>query len=93
MNQEKQNILSLSILLARLGFTELDISVLMSAGLLKLLRHPPASGSKYFATVEPKTLRNNLCWLAKASDAIGHNWRKKHTGCCWRMEKPSAIEA
>jgi hypothetical protein len=33
-----------------LGFAPHDIPVLVSAGLLKPLGHPPASGTKFFAT-------------------------------------------
>lgn len=62
-----------------LGFAEQDISVLVSVGLLKPLGHPPASGSKYFATVELQSLRNDVRWLAKSSDAIVNHWRKKNS--------------
>jgi hypothetical protein len=61
-----------------LGFTEHDISVLISMKLLKPLGHPPPSGSKYFATVELQTLKNNTRWLAKASDTIVNHWRAKN---------------
>jgi hypothetical protein len=63
-----------------LGFTEQDIPVLLSTGLLKPLGHPPASGSKYFATVELQNLRIDTRRLAKASDAIVNHWRKKNCG-------------
>ena len=88
MNQEKKDFLSLAIPPARvgineaawlLGFNDHDISVLVSAGLIKPLGRPPASGSKYFATVELQTLRNDTRWLAKASDAIVNYWRGKNS--------------
>lgn len=63
-----------------LGFSEHDISVLVSAGLLKPLGRPPATGSKFFATVELQNLRNDTRWLAKASDAIVNHWRTKNSG-------------
>ena len=89
MHQDKRDFLSLAIPPARLtitetawylGFTENDISVLNSAGLLRALGHPPASGSKYFATVELKALRDDSRWLARASDAIVHHWKRKNAG-------------
>ncbi len=87
MQQEKKDFLNLAIPPARLnitetawflGFTEHDISVLISVGLLKPLGHPPPSGSKYFATTELQSLRNDTRWLAKASDAIVHHWKRKN---------------
>ena|ERR1051325_1602939 len=89
MNQARKDFLSLVTPPARLGITEAawwlgfnehDIPVLVSAGLLKPLGRPPASGSKYFATVELQALRNDTRWLAKASDAIVHYWRSKNSG-------------
>lgn len=89
MKQEKKDFLSLPTPPARLsitetawflGFTEHDISVLVSTGLLKPLGHPPASGSKYFATTELQALRADTRWLAKASDVIVNYWKKKNAG-------------
>ena len=89
MNQEKKDFLGLATPPARLGinetawllgFGEHDIPVLVSAGLLKPLGRPTASGSKYFATVELQTLRADTRWLAKASDAIVNYWRTKNFG-------------
>ena len=89
MNQEKRDFLTLATLPARLGiteaawylgFTEHDIPALVSAGLLKPLGHPPASGSKYFSTNELQALRTDARWLAKASDAIVNHWRTKNFG-------------
>ena len=61
-----------------LGFGETDIPVLVSAGLLKPLGRPTATGSKYFATVDLQNFRNDSRWLAKASDAVVHHWRAKN---------------
>ena len=89
MNQAKKDFLSLTNPPARLGieetswllgFGEHDIPVLVSTGLLKPLGRPASSGSKFFATVELQTLRNDTRWLAKASDAIVHYWRDKNSG-------------
>jgi hypothetical protein len=88
MKAEKGDFLRLLNLPARLtiieaawflGFTETDISVLVSAGLLKPLGHPPASGSKYFALTDLQALRTDARWLAKASDAIVNYWKRKNT--------------
>jgi hypothetical protein len=89
MEQEKKDFRNLAITPARLninetawflGFNNHDISVLISMGLLKPLGHPPQSGSKYFATVELQSLRNDTRWLAKASDAIVNHWKRKNAG-------------
>jgi hypothetical protein len=85
MNSEKKDFLSLPTPPARLnltetawflGFSDQDVSVLISAGLLKPLGHPPASGSKYFALAQLQTLRTDTRWLAKASDATVNHWKK-----------------
>ncbi len=87
MNSDKKDFLMLATPPARqsiteaawyLGCSEQDISVLVSAGHLKPLGHPPPSGSKYFATVELQRLRADAHWLAKISDAIVGSWRKKN---------------
>lgn len=89
MNQDKKDFLTLAIPPARLtiaeaawflGFGEHDIPVLVSAGLLKPLGHPPPSGSKYFAATELQTLRTDTHWLARASDALVKHWKRKNTG-------------
>jgi hypothetical protein len=89
MNQEKKDFLKLATLPARLGiaeaawflgFSEHDISPLISAGLLKPLGHPAASGSKYFSTSELEALRTDTRWLAKASDSVVNYWRAKNSG-------------
>ena len=72
---------------------EHDIPVLASAGLLKPLGRPTATGSKYFATVELQTLRNDTRWLAKASDAIVNHWRSKNSGRKNRRSKQLASAA
>ena len=61
-----------------LGFSPHDIPVLVSAGLLKPLGHPPASGTKFFATATLLKLRDDLNWLSRASDAIVKHWQTKN---------------
>jgi hypothetical protein len=89
MNQDKKDFLNLVTPPARLtltetawylGFTENDISVLISVGLLKPLGRPPASGSKYFGLAELVMLRADTRWLAKASDATVTYWKRKNAG-------------
>ena len=89
MSPEKREFLSLTTQPARLnlaeaawflGFTEQDVSSLISVKLLKPLGHPPPSGSKYFALTDLQALRADTTWLAKASDAIVKHWRKKNAG-------------
>ena len=102
MNQAKKDFLSLVTPPARLGinetawllgFSEHDIPVLISAGMLKPLGRPTASGSKYFATVELQNLRNDTRWLAKASDAIVNYWRGKNSSRRNKCELRPAMAA
>jgi hypothetical protein len=58
-----------------LGFAPHDIPVLVNAGLLKPLGRPPASGTKFFATTTLQKFRDDLKWLARASDAIVGHWQ------------------
>jgi hypothetical protein len=76
-----------------LSSAEQDITVLVSAGLLKPLGHPPQPGSMYFATTELQALRSDMRWLAKASDAIVNFWKKKNAGRVpAQLERPSNRE-
>ena len=102
MNQAKKDFLSLVTPPARLGITEAawllgfsehDVPVLVSAGLLKPLGRPPSTGSKYFAAVELQNLRNDTRWLAKASDAIVIHWRTKNAGRRSQPVEQQAIAA
>jgi hypothetical protein len=77
-----------------LGFAPHDIPVLVSAGLLKPLGHPPASGTKFFATATLQKLRDDLKWLSRASDAIVRHWqtknaRKQRNGNAFTPHSPS----
>ena len=71
MNIERKDFLSVIQMPARavaeeaawlLGFAPHDIPVLVNAGLLKPLGHPPASGTKFFATATLLKLREDLNW-------------------------------
>ena len=61
-----------------LGFAAHDVPVLVAAGLLKPLGHPPPNGVKYFATMTLAQLRDDPQWLARASDAIVRHWQSKN---------------
>ena len=95
MNPERRDFLSLKVAPARLnmeetawflGFAPHDIPILIQAGLLKPLGHPPRQGTKYFATAIVEQLRTDLKWLARASDTIVEHWRKKKE---WKGENHS----
>jgi hypothetical protein len=87
VNSERKEFLSVIQLPARvmaeeaawlLGFAPHDIPVLVSAGLLKPLGHPPASGTKFFATAALLKLRDDINWLSRASDAIVRHWQEQN---------------
>ena len=61
-----------------LGFAAHDIPILVRAGLLKPLGHPPPTAIKYFAAATLTELRNDAQWLARASDAIVRHWQTKN---------------
>lgn len=100
MNQEKKDFLILQKPPARLnaqeaawylGFATHDIPILVAAGLLKPLGHPPRASTKYFASATLEQLRSDLKWLARASDAIVRHWQKKNGNTLWdesRFERP-----
>lgn len=87
MNPQREKFLNLKTPPARmnaeeaawyLGFASHDVPILVAAGLLKPLGHPPHSGTKYFATETLQQLRADLKWLARASDAIVNHWQNKN---------------
>ena len=61
-----------------LGFAAHDIPILVSAGLLKPLGHPPANAVKYYAAVTLTKLREDTQWLARATDAVVKHWQNKN---------------
>jgi hypothetical protein len=87
MNDEMQRFLELKMPPARLtareaawflGFSPHEIPILVGAGLLTPLGRPPANGTKFFATAHLEELRQDLKWLARASDAIVKYWKTKN---------------
>ena len=99
VNPERREFLNLKTTPARLnleeaawllGFAMHDIPVLVKSGLLKPLGRPPRHGTKYFASAEIAQLRENLKWLAKASDAIVDHWRRKN-GCIGSIVHADAL--
>ena len=87
MDSEQKQLLSLSVLPARLdasqaaqflGFNAYDLTTLIRARLLTPLGRPAPNGIKYFATVELEQLRSDVKWLAKATDAVQSHWRRKN---------------
>lgn len=61
-----------------LGFETHQIPILVAAGLLKPLGHPPRNGTKFFATETLEQLRRDEKWLARASDAICAHWKQSN---------------
>lgn len=61
-----------------LGFETHEIPMLVAAGLLKPLGHPPRNSTKFFATEILEQLRRDEKWLARASDAICNYWRNRN---------------
>jgi hypothetical protein len=61
-----------------LGFQTHEIPILVAAGLLKPLGHPPPNSTKFFATEILDQLRRDEKWLARASDAICNYWRERN---------------
>ena len=61
-----------------LGFQPHDLPILVGAGLLRPLGRPSPNSIKYFATVELEALRQDIKWLARATDAIQSRWRRKN---------------
>lgn len=72
-----------------LNVGEHDIPVLVRAGLLQPLGHPPPNAVKYFATVELMDLAGDRKWLARMCDAIYQYWAKKNAG----VKKSSRTQA
>jgi|SRR5450756_1038482 hypothetical protein len=61
-----------------LGFEPHEIPMLVAAGLLKPLEHPPRNSTKFFVTETLEQLRRDEKWLARASDAICSYWRQSN---------------
>jgi len=61
-----------------LGFEPHEIAMLVAAGLLKPLGHPPRNSTKFFSTETLEQIRRDEKWLARASDAICAFWRESN---------------
>jgi hypothetical protein len=72
-----------------LGFQTHEIPILVAAGMLKPLGHPPRNSTKFFATEVLDQLRRDEKWLARASDAICNYWRERNARkqTCGRSDK------
>lgn len=87
MVPDREKFLSLKIVPARLtaeetawylGFAAHDIPVLVGNGLLKPLGHPSENSVKFFPLPALETLRSDVKWLSRATDAILDHWRAKN---------------
>lgn len=83
MNAQQEQLLNLKRLPARLrvedaalllGFSVLEIPILVAHGLIKPLGHPPITGVKYYSALALEELRKDEKWLARASDCIVEYW-------------------
>ena len=86
-NDDRDSFLNAPLLPARLqaaetawylGFKPHQIPILVGAGLLCPLGHPPANTPKFFLTATLTALRSDGKWFAKATDAISAHWRRKN---------------
>ncbi|MGI8604681.1 MAG: hypothetical protein ACR2OZ_17045 [Verrucomicrobiales bacterium] len=94
-----KEVLGLRRLPSRLGVTdaaillnvgEHDIPVLVRAGLLQPLGHPPPNAVKYFATLELMDLAGDRKWLSRMCDALYEYWAKKNAAAKAKFQDPSA---
>lgn len=89
MNPQRKDFLSVTgVIPARLdsqesawflGFGLHDIPILVKAGLLKPLGHPPPNGVRYFSSSVLALFREDSQWLSRATDAIAKHWKSKNT--------------
>ena len=87
MSSQLENLLTEMILPARcsaeraaryLGFSAHEIPILVQKGLLTPLGHPARNNVRFFAAVKLQELRQDVKWLAKATDATSEAWRIKN---------------
>ena len=55
-----------------------DISILVSARLLRPLGNPRRNSVKYFAAAEIRELAKDRVWLAKMTNTIQQHWRESN---------------
>lgn len=63
---------------AVLGFSEHEIPLLVSAGLLKTLGRPAKNGPKYFSSSEILAVSGDRNWLSKATATVTKYWHGKN---------------
>src|SRR5947207_13086717 len=87
MSSQLENLLTEMVLPARcsaeraaryLGFSAHEIPILVQKRLLTPLGHPAKNNVRYFAAVKLQELRQDVKWLAKATDATSEAWRIKN---------------
>ena len=87
MNPDREKFLNLKTNPARLnteevawclGFSQYEIPILMSKGLLKPLGHPAQNAVKCFAATTVEAMRSDVKWLNRATDALMEYRRKKN---------------
>lgn len=61
-----------------IGCAKHDIPILVRAGLLKALGHPPPNGVKYFSRRRVLELCADDAWLTRVSDALVRHWQRKN---------------
>ena len=60
-----------------LGFSESDIPVLITGGLLKPLGKPAPNAPKFFARVEIERYAHDIDWLNQATRSVAQYWKRK----------------
>jgi hypothetical protein len=87
MNPERQHFLNLRSKPGRftaeeagwyLGFLVHEITMLMSAGVLKPLGRPSENGCKFFSKIVLDKLNEDLEWQARASDTVRQYWKERN---------------
>ncbi len=61
-----------------LGFSEHDIRILVSEGMLKTLGSPAKNAPKFFAAVEVQSVGSDPAWLSKATRAVAKHWKARN---------------
>ncbi len=62
----------------KLGFEPDYIPILVGAGLLRPLGHPPAGAVKFFMTAEIEQKKADFKWMSRACEVIRLKWREKN---------------
>src|SRR5438477_4340237 len=87
MSSKLENLLTEMIFPARcsteraaryLGFSAHEIPILVQKRLLTPRGNPAKNNVRYFAAVKLQELRQDVKWLAKATDATSEAWRIKN---------------